>query len=143
MNNFNFWQKFLFTFSILIVIMGIFISLFTSTSIFDIAVNNNINPMFHINGNLNPGTLQFQSWIYGVLGATLSSWGILLAFIFYYPFKEKQKWSWNSILIGVSVWFVLDTTISIYFNVYLNAIANFIFFLGITVPLYNTRKYFR
>jgi hypothetical protein len=142
MNSFNFLQKFLLIVSCIMVLMGIFIALFNHSTMFNYLFNNQIDPVFGIN-NLSPDDiLRFQSWIYGVLGATLSGWGVFLAFIFYYPFREKQKWSWNCIAAGVSLWFLLDTTISINFHVYFNAVFNAILFLSLIVPIILVKKYF-
>lgn len=123
--------------------MGIFISLFNRTLIFESIFNNNINPLFQINGNTDSVIIQFQSWIYGVLGATISGWGILLAFQIYYPFTARQQWSWSSIAVSICMWYVLDTSISFYFNVYFNAVFNTVLLLAFIIPLYFTKKYFR
>ena len=142
MSSFNFWQKWLFAVSSIMAALGLFIALFNRSQIFDCVFNNQINPTFWIENAVVPGIIDFQSWIYGVLGATVTGWGILMAFIAKYPFKEKQKWSWNCLALATILWFVVDTSISIYFRVYFNAVFNTILFLAITLPLLFTRRYF-
>ena len=142
MERFNFWQKWLFLVSLIMVALGLFIALFNRSQIFELIFNRQINPLFWKEGAVLPGTADFQSWIYGVLGATVSGWGILMAFIANYPFKEKQKWSWISLALAAVLWFVVDTSLSICFHVYYNAVFNTILFLAIAAPLLFTRKYF-
>ena len=142
MNQFNFWQKILQVASLVMVLMGVFIALFNQSSIFNYIFNNPINATFWSSDNFPSNIVQFRSWVYGVLGATISGWGIFIAFIVHYPFKEKQKWSWYCIAIGIIVWFIIDTSISAYFSVYFNVVFNTILFLSIVVPLFFTKKYF-
>ena len=71
MNNFNLWQKFLLIVSIVLTLMGLFIALFNQTSLFELSFNKNINPSFFNDNIILSNFIQFQSWIYGVLGATV------------------------------------------------------------------------
>ncbi|HLG22546.1 MAG TPA: hypothetical protein VI382_07000 [Candidatus Manganitrophaceae bacterium] len=65
-----------------------------------------------------------------------------MAFIAYYPFRAKETWSWNCIALGVAVWFIVDTAISLYFKVGFNALFNTLFLICIGLPLLFTRKQF-
>ena len=138
MDRFNFWQKWLYIVSLIMAALGLFIALFNKSQIFDYIFNNQINPAFWKENNMLQTSIDFQSWIYSVLGATVAGWGILMAFIAKYPFSQKQKWSWICIALATDLWFVVDTSISIYFHVYFNAVL----FLAIALPLLFTRKYF-
>ncbi len=60
----------------------------------------------------------FRVFIYGPLGGTITCCYILLAFIAYYPFKEKQRWSRNAIVVAFSVWVIIDSSLCLYFKVY-------------------------
>jgi len=104
---------------------------------------NKVNPVFWNNKIPTEEIILFQKWIYGVLGAVVFGWGIFLAFIAYYPFKNKEKWSWNCIAFGILLWFLVDSSISIYFNVIINAVFNTVFLLLIGLPVAFTRKYFK
>ncbi len=142
MNNFNFWQKFLLIVSGILTLMGLFISLFNQTSLFDILFNKNINPSFFNDNSISSNFIQFQSWIYGVLGATIFGWGIFIFFITNNAFKNKQKWAWNCIMIGICSWYFIDTSISVYFNIIFNVFFNTVLLLAVLVPLLFTKKYF-
>ncbi|NOZ49451.1 MAG: hypothetical protein GXP37_05295 [Chloroflexi bacterium] len=104
--------------------------------------NRQIDPTFWGLSELSENTGKFQAWVYGVLGAMISGWGIFLAFIAHYPFKAKEQWAWNCIGTGFIVWFVIDTFISAQFHVGFNVIINIVFLLFVLLPLLFTRKHF-
>ncbi len=142
MNNFYFWQKFLLIVSGVLILMGLFIALFNQSTLFNILFNENITTSFFNNDNMPSNFVQFQSWIYGVLGATILGWGIVIFSITKNAFREKQRWAWNCITIGICAWYIVDTSISIYFKVIFNAVFNTILFLAVLIPLVFTKKYF-
>ncbi len=86
--------------------------------------------------------LGFQHWIYGVWGATIAGWGVFLTFISYFPFRNKEKWAWNCLSLGLLVWFVLDTSISLFYSVYFNAAFNTALLILAGLPIFFTRKEF-
>ena len=142
MNNFSFWQKWLLIVSIIISLFGIYIALFNQTFLFNLLLIDKVNTTFFSASGISSDVIIFQKWIYGVLGATVFGWGIFLSFIAHYPFKRKEKWAWNCFLTGIICWFVMDTSISVYFGVIVNAIFNTVLFLGIIIPLVFSRKNF-
>ncbi len=142
MNSFSFWQKWLLIVSIIISLFGIYIALFNQTFLFNLLFNDKVNTTFFQPPGISSEVITFQKWIYGVLGATVFGWGIFLSFIAHYPFKKKEKWAWNCFLAGIICWFVVDTSISVYFDVIVNAIFNTVLFIGIIIPLLFSRKYF-
>ena len=142
MKKFLFWQKTLMFSALYIIAVGLVIALFNHSEWFKIIFNINIDSSFWSDNNLSPNILEFQNWIYGVLGSTVVGWGIILLFIIHYPFKKKEKWAWNCIFISMSVWYILDTSISVYHEVYFNAIFNTLIFAIFICPLLLTKKYF-
>ena len=84
----------------------------------------------------------FQSWIYGAWGATIAGWGIFLSLITYIPFKQREKWAWNCLVVGMGVWFVLDTGISWQYGVSFNVVFNIAVVLATGIPLVFSRKAF-
>jgi len=128
--------------SILFAVFGIIIALFNQTTIFQVAFNTQINPVFWINSELTTETLFFQRWIYGLLGATCLMVGILIFFIVKNSFARKEKWAWNCLLVGLAAWFIIDTPISMYFRVYFNVVFNIVLLLAVLLPLVLTRKDF-
>ena len=142
MKNFNFWQKWLFIVGIYLAVFGLVLAFFNQTQLMDSAFNNQINPAFWNDEGIPENTVLFQSWIYGVLGATVSGWGIFIAFLAYYPFKAHEKWAWNCIAVGIATWFIADTAISVFYQVTFNVMFNTVLLLLVGIPLLFTRKDF-
>ncbi|MBK5278611.1 MAG: hypothetical protein JJE09_07080 [Bacteroidia bacterium] len=85
----------------------------------------------------------FRAFIYAPLGGTITCAYILLAFIAYYPFKQKQPWARNAIITAFGFWVIIDSAVCIYFGVY--AQVYFINVFSITVkalPIIFTWKSF-
>ncbi len=142
MERFNLSVLWLKIVSILFAAFGIIIALFNQTNIFKLVFNNQINPVFWINSELTTETLLFQRWIYGLLGATCVMVGILIFFIVKNSFARKEKWAWNCLFIGLVSWFIIDTPISMYYQVYFNVAFNIVLLLAILVPLVLAKKEF-
>jgi hypothetical protein len=135
MDNHSFWQKWLFAVGMLLIIFGIAMALFNQTQLFDFLFNMRVNFIFWPDAVVALDITRFQQWIYGVLGATISGWGVCMAFLAYYPFRNKERWAWNAIALGSTVWFVMDTGLSLYFHVIFNAIFNTLLFIAVWLPL--------
>lgn len=142
MCNFNFWQKWLFFVGIYLAVFGLVLAFFNQTYVMDFVFNNQINSVFWSANAVPENIIPFQSWVYGVLGATVAGWGIFIAFLAYYPFKAREKWAWNCIAAGISIWFIFDTSISAFYDVTFNVVFNVVLLIFIGLPLLFTRKYF-
>ena len=142
MKNHDFWQKWLLVLGIAMVPLGLLLAFFSQTTVAGIDFNQYINPAFWGTAALPAESILFQRWIYGVLGAVMAGWGVFIAFIAYYPFQRREKWSWNCLLIGFLVWFLPDTAISIYFKVHMNALINTCLFTLAILPLVAAKKHF-
>ena len=138
MNNFLFWQRWLLVLAIAFVVLGALMTLPFGANLFD----GLINPVFWKNGAIPHDVNAFKAFIYGVLGAAMVGWGILFAFIVYYPFRQKEMWAWNCLLAGFAIWFPFGLYVSIRGGVYANVVGDIIFFVLVLVPLFFTRKEF-
>lgn len=141
MNRFSFWRTWLLVFSIIVVIFGVALVLWGGTPLFA-WMNAQIDPVFWTAQTLSPETAAFRQWVYAVLGATMTGWGTSLIFIVRYPFARRERWAWNCVAMGLSLWFVLDTYASLYFKVYFNAVFNAAFVMAALPPLIFTRRHF-
>ena len=141
MTNFSFWQKWLLVVCIVISVFGVLMAFSSGTPVFDL-FNRQIDPAFWGTNAIDGATRQFQQWIYGVWGATIAGWGIFLAFVAHFAFSKQEKWAWNCIVVGLLVWFILDTSLSLGYKVYFNAVFNTILIIFAGLPLVFTRKYF-
>ena len=142
MFNFSFWQKWLFYVSILIIVFGLGMAFLNRTPIFYALFDRQINVAFWNASMLLDGVNEFQGWVYGVLGSTMAGWGIFFAFIAHFPFKQKERWAWNCMMIGLTVWYITDTAISLYYGVHFNAIFNTLIFVLVILPLLFTHNCF-
>ena len=138
MNNFLFWQRWLLVLAIAFVALGALMTLPFGANLFD----GLINPVFWENGAIPHDANAFKAFIYGVLGAAMVGWGILFAFIVYYPFRQKEMLAWNCLLAGFAIWFPFGLYVSIRGGVYANVVGDIIFFVLVLVPLFFTRKEF-
>ena len=141
MARFSFWRTWLLVFSIVVVVFGFALMLWGDASLFG-WMNDQIDPVFWGAQTLSPEASAFRQWVYAVLGATMTGWGIFLLFIARYPFARRERWAWNCVAIGLSVWFVLDTFASLYFKVYFNDVLNTAFLALALLPLIFTRRQF-
>ena len=142
MNSFSFWQKWLLVVALLLTAFGLALALFNQALVFDILFNNQVNPVFWPSQEITPQIAKFQQWVYGVLGATVAGWGIFTACLAHYPFRNKERWAWNAIALGITVWFIADTSLSLYFQVNINAAFNALVFAAVLLPLLFTRQAF-
>jgi hypothetical protein len=142
MGTFNFWQKWLLCVAVYLVFFGLVLCFFSHAGLLDFFFNQNIDPYFWPAGSPPVEAYKFQGWIYGVLGAVMSGWGILVAFWAHYPFKAREPWAWTGLALGVGVWFVADTSISAVYGVFFNVAFNTVFLVFLAAPLVFTRKYF-
>lgn len=138
MNNFIFWQRWLLVLAIAFVVLGIVMTLPLGANLFDTL----INPVFWEDGDMPNNVHAFKAFIYGVLGASMAGWGMLFAFIVYYPFRKKEKWAWNALLAGFTLWFVFGLYLSLRAGVYANVVGDIIFYIMVMIPLFFTRKEF-
>ncbi len=140
--SFNFWQKWLVGVSIYHVVFGLLMAFFGQSEFMYVLLIQYYDPIFWPDNQISAGTMQYKNWISSVLGAVLTSWGILIAFIAYYPFKLRERWAWNGITTAIMFWFVVDTACSLYYGVPINAVLNLFTLLLFILPLFFTRKYF-
>ena len=122
MRSFIFWQRWLFYSSIIFAMFGIAFAVYGSNPLF-LPYNNALARIFGF-GETMPASIEpFRAFIWGPIGATIASSYILLAFIAWYPFKRKERWARNAIMVAFGVWVVLDSAVSfnygVYFQIYL------------------------
>jgi hypothetical protein len=142
MSRFLFWQKWLLALGGIIVGFGLALAVFNQTPLFDALFNRQINPTFWAEADITPQIRAFQQWVYGVLGATMAGWGVFIAFIVHEPFRRRERWAWNCLAVGIGLWFVVDTALSIAANVIFNAAFNSLLVVVMLPPLLATRSHF-
>jgi hypothetical protein len=141
MNSFTFWQRWLFTLSLIIIAFGLGMAVLNSTPLFDL-LNRQVDPIFWGTQPLPQEALAFRGWAYGVLGATMAGWGVFIAFLAQSPFRRRERWAWNCTALGILVWYLPDTAISLASGVIFNAACNTGLLALVALPLFFTRKEF-
>lgn len=139
-SRFVFWQRWLVVASDLVILFGLFMTFFHRTVLFE-PFHAQIDAVFW-NTAVSPEAAAFQGWAYGLMGAVMVGWGIVLFSLAYIPFKQQQKWAWNTLFYGLLAWFVLDTAVSLQYGVVFNALVNTLFLALFLLPLFFTRKSF-
>jgi hypothetical protein len=74
-------------------------------------------------------------------GATLSL-GFGGGYIAYIPIKQRERWAWICLAVGLGAWFVLDNGLSWQYGVSLNGVFNIVVALALRLPLVFSRKTF-
>ncbi len=85
----------------------------------------------------------FQGFVYGVYSALIVVTGLAVVFITHNAFKKKERWGWYCMLIMFTVWYLIDSSFSLLYGVYLNAINNSVLFALCIAPLVFTKREFR
>lgn len=143
MTSAEFWNRWLLFAGWLLVVFGLLLAFLNQTQLFDVAFNRQIDPVFWPAGVAAESINSFQSWIYGVLGATVSGWGVFVVFLARYPFTKRERWARNCIAAGITLWYIADTSISLYFGVTFNAVVNTVLAGLVYTPLLATRQEFK
>lgn len=142
MREFGFWQKWLSVVSLVVVLFGLSVAFLNNTYLFKVLFSDWVNKSFWGAPDVAEQVALFQKWIYGLLGAAFTGWGIFMFFVARGPFKRKERWAWNCFAIGLLVWFILDTWFSYQYGIYSNIVTNVLFLLLLGLPLVYTRKDF-
>ncbi len=72
---------------------------------------------------------------YMVLGAVLAGWALLMIQIVRGPLKENSTWAWNILVRSLTLWFILDTGMSLVLGYPMHALFNVPFAIALGVPL--------
>ncbi|MGB9628673.1 MAG: hypothetical protein ACPL6D_08425 [Thermodesulfobacteriota bacterium] len=85
-----FWKIWLIVLGIAVSVFGVMMALLSGTSLFDF-FNRQIDPTFWGTNAVDSATRQFQQWVYGVWGATIAGWGIILLILAGLPIVFTRK----------------------------------------------------
>ena len=76
---------------------------------------------------------------YMVLGAVMAGWVFLMIQIVRGPLKEGSVWAWTFLVRSLSLWFILDTGMSLVLGYPMHAVFNLPFALALGIPLAQLR----
>lgn len=138
---FEFWRKWMLVVFVAQAAFGLFLAIFGPHFVLGAYYDQYIDALFG-RPDIPPQFTFFHRWVYALLGSTIASWSVAMAFIAYYPYAKREKWAWSCIFLSVLVWFPLDTSASAAFKVWPNVIFNASALIAIAIPLLATRKAF-
>ena len=116
-NRFLFWQKWLVYSSLLFAFSAIVFAL-SGKNLFFLPYDKMIaNALWH-RSDFSVEADTFRAFIYIPFGGTIACCYTLLAFIAWYPFKEKKVWARNAIIIAFGLWVIIDSLGCLYFKIY-------------------------
>lgn len=138
---FYFWQKWLTYANVFTVIVGLLIAFAGNSLVFEI--HNDYTRDIFFSGEFSPEALKFKNWLFGVIGGTIVGFHVLMIMISENSFKRKEKWAYQAMWYGLLSWFVIDSSVSIYYQAIYNVVLINLFALVlIGIPLVATRKEF-
>lgn len=77
---------------------------------------------------------------YMVLGAVMAGWVILMIQIVRGPLQEGAEWAWTFLVRSLSLWFVLDTGMSVALGFPTHALFNIPFAVALGIPLFRLKQ---
>lgn len=140
--SFNFWYRWIITASFLIFVLGLGIIVTNYTSLFDNLFTTQVNQIFWNTQTVPAETKAFEQFAYGLMGAMMIGWGIMMTYVASHPFRKQEQWAWHCFTWSVVFWFITDVTVSLYHQVHINAIIDVILVLLFIIPLFFSKKYF-
>ncbi|OPY31444.1 MAG: hypothetical protein A4E32_01900 [Methanomassiliicoccales archaeon PtaU1.Bin124] len=140
-DRFELFRQWLQGVSLLVILLGLLMAFIVGLGAMP-SISDPIDQSFYP-GTMTAAEKDFRAWTYGVWGATMVGWGIMLLAIVRRPFANKELWAWNAFATGLTAWFVIDTGFSLNFNVTINVVVNVAIFVLAIIPLLLTFRDFR
>ncbi len=139
----NFWGWWIIIAVDFTVIVGMIMAL-SPDFLHDLMISTYYESLFGSNTyeTLSAVERDFQSWAYGLIGAIMAGWLIVIGFIAYYAFRRGERWAWWAIVVSMVVWFVLDSYASIAFGMSINMIFNIVSVIVFGIPIIATYRIF-
>ena len=78
-----------------------------------------------------------------VLGAVMAGWVFLMIQIVRGPLKEGSAWAWTFLVQSLSLWFILDTGMSLVLGYPMHALFNIPFAIALGIPLVRLKAHAR
>jgi len=115
--SFIFWQQWLFYSSLSFALFGIVFAVYGNNPFF-MPYNNALAHIFWMKDSIPDEIAPFRAFIWAPLGGTIACCYALLAFIAWFPFRRKERWARNAIIVAFGVWVLLDSAVCLYYGVY-------------------------
>jgi hypothetical protein len=136
---FELYRRWLMVMGGALAIFGVGMSTTSATPLFE-PFNRLIDPAFWPARPPDSQTVGFRAWAYGVWGATIAGWGVVIALLAHESFARGERWAWWALAAGTFLWFVLDTAVSLAHGVGFNVAFNIAVLVMIGTPLLAMRS---
>ncbi len=134
MNSFKFWTVWLMVTAFTMSAFGVLMVLFVGTPLFG-GLTEQIDEAFWPNGPAAAGLVEYQRWVYGVWGATVTAFGVLAALVGGNAFARQERWARDALAVALLCWYLMDTVISLTSRVWVNAAFNTVALALFALPL--------
>lgn len=94
------------------------------------------------NATFSAEAIDYIRFAYGVLGAVMIGWMVLILRILLGAFRRGEREAWDTITLSIVVWFVVDTGFSLSMGFWENALFNGAFLIAFAIPLAATYRTF-
>ena len=139
---FLFYQKWLTWANILTLFVGLLVA-FAGNSFFFEIHNQYTRDLFFQGRAFEGDLLHFKNWLFGIIGGTIVGFHLLMIMISENAFKKKERWAYRALWGGLLSWFVIDSSISVYYGAIHNLVLiNLVALVIIGFPLVMTKKAF-
>lgn len=138
----TFWTRWLLTVSVITMTLGIVLF---ATSIIQQTLGSLYYQVYLGTGaydTLSPAEIDFQQFVYGVMGAVMAGWMLALALIVHIPFRRGEKWAWYTVDASVVLWFIGDSYVSIITGFSAHVLINIVLLATFSLPLLMTFRQF-
>ncbi len=94
-------------------------------------------------GELSGEAFDYIVFVYGVLGAVILGWMIVLVGIASGPLRRRERWAWWTVAASTVTWFVADTGMSLVADQPSHAAFNVAFLVLLGAPLVGISRQLR
>jgi hypothetical protein len=139
---FSFWQKWLTYANVLTVGVGLLVA-FAGNSLFFDLHNGYTQTRFFGGEEIQGDVLALKNWLFGIIGGTIVGFHLLMIMISEHAYKQKERWAYQAMWLGLLSWFCIDSGLSIYYGAIYNVVLiNLVALFLIGLPLVMSRKAF-
>lgn len=117
-NKFTFWYRWLLCVTVFSIFIGLLIAFLPNSFIFDL-YNLKMTSVF-FDGEIPNEAKEMKSFLFGAIGGTVSGYFIFQLFIVWNALYKKERWAWTAIVVALLLWFIVDSTVSLFHGAYFN-----------------------
>ena len=130
----RFWSNWLVAVGIMSILLGAGLAAFYPAGIMA-PVREAIQLVFWPDGDAPRAATELGWWLHGIVGSLMMAWGLMVALVAAIPYRREETWAWWALMGSSTLWFCVDSLMSLYLGVGFNVALNAGLFIFIVVPL--------